>query len=171
MAVRAAEVGQQGVPAMNPTLIAGALALVVGFGGGWTANGWRLNAAHDAETAERKQAENIAILQQVKNNERAVEQNVIDNRRITKEKNDAIDKVRADIAHAPGLRVGPAICGGSAAGTEAKGTGGRDGENTGGKMVREDVRRDIDALKLEVESAFAAGRACQAFVQAKDMAP
>jgi hypothetical protein len=156
---------------VSPTLIAGALALVIGFGGGWTANGWRLNAAHDAETAERKQAENIAILQRVKNNERAVEQNVIDNRRITKEKNDAIDKVRADIASAPGLRVGSAICGGPAAGTEANSTGGGDGENTGGRVVREDVRRDIDAMKLEVENAFAAGRACQAFVRSKGMAP
>lgn len=29
---------------MNPTLIAALVGLVLGFGGGWTANGWRLDA-------------------------------------------------------------------------------------------------------------------------------
>lgn len=155
---------------MNQALIAGALALAIGFGCGWAINGWRLESDYEAEKAERAKAENIAILQRIKNNERAVEQNAIDNQRITKEKNDAIDKVRADIARSSWVR-GSAICGGSADSTEAKSTVGGDGKNTGGGLVREDVRRDIDALKMRVEEALAAGRACQEFVKSKGMAP
>lgn len=156
---------------MNPTIVAAFAALLIGGGFGWTINGWRMESTYEAEKAERTKAENIAILQRIKNNERAVEQNTIDNRRITKEKNEAIDKVRADIARAPGLRVGPAICSGFAAGAEAKSTGSSDGTNPGGGLVREDVRRDIDALKLQVEEALAAGRAAQDFIKTNGMAP
>jgi hypothetical protein len=41
--------------------------------------------------------------------------------------------------------------------------------DTNGRLVSESVQRDIDALKLRVEEAFAAGRTCQPFVLANGM--
>jgi hypothetical protein len=130
-----------------------------------------LQSEWDKETADRKDAENRAVFDRIRNNERIAEQQEIDRQRITKVHHDELAKVRADIARAPGLRVGPGICAGFASGTETKSVGGRDGANTGGGMVREDVRRDIDALKLRVEEAFAAGRACQEVIRSNGMAP
>lgn len=42
--------------------------------------------------------------------------------------------------------------------------------NSRSRLVREDVRRDIDALKMRVEEAFAAGRACQSWLVDSGMA-
>ena len=63
------------------------------------------------------------------------------------------------------------ICAGFAATTETQNATSRDGTDPGIRLVREDIQRDIDALKLRVEEAFAAGRACQAFVVANGMEP
>lgn len=43
--------------AMNPTLIAALVSLALGFGGGWTSNGWRLNA----EIAQIKKTQAEAV--------------------------------------------------------------------------------------------------------------
>jgi hypothetical protein len=68
------------------------------------------------------------------------------------------------------MRAGLAItCGGPANPAQTASAGGGDAADTGGRLVREDVQRDIDALKLRVEEAFAAGRTYQAFVPANGM--
>jgi len=125
----------------------------------------------DKANAERAEAEKRAIVARAKENEQLARQREIDRQRIEKAHHDELAKVRADIARAPGLRVGPGICAGFASSTEAKGTSGSDGADSRTRLVREDIRRDIDALKLRVEEAFAAGRACQAFVAANGMGP
>jgi hypothetical protein len=54
---------------MNPTLIAGALALVIGFGGGWAVNGWRLNGEiADMKLTAETQAETLRLAGQRKIN-------------------------------------------------------------------------------------------------------
>lgn len=44
------------IPNLNVTLIATAIAAVLAFGAGWTANGWRLNSKIDRMVAEYSQA-------------------------------------------------------------------------------------------------------------------
>lgn len=54
---------------MNPTLIAGALALVIGFGGGWAVNGWRLNGEMaDMKLTAETQSETLRLAGQHKIN-------------------------------------------------------------------------------------------------------
>lgn len=54
---------------MNPTLIAGALALVIGFGSGWAVNGWRLNTEiAESNLRIETQAETLRLASQIKIN-------------------------------------------------------------------------------------------------------
>src|SRR6476661_10425678 len=89
----------------------------------------------------RVQAENAAILARVRNNERIAEQQEIDRQRITKAHHDELAQVRADIARAPRLRIGPAICAGPASTSQATSTSRSDAADPGGRLVREDIRR------------------------------
>ncbi len=125
----------------------------------------------DAEIAWRKQVENAAILKRTQENAAEAENNRETNRLITKAHDAQISQLRTAIANAPRLRVGTAICGGSPRAPEAAGTSSGNGIDPGAGVVREDARRDLDALKIRVEEAFAAGRACQAFVESKGMTP
>lgn len=146
-------------------------AVIALFGAGHHFGAQGVRADWAKETAERKTAENRAVFERLRNNERQIEQDRINSQRIAKEKKDAIDKVRADIARAPGLRVGPGICSGFASAAQAGGAGSGDGADSRTRLVPEEIRRDIDALKLEVELAFAAGRAAQEFIRSNGMAP
>lgn len=47
---------------MSPTLIAALVSIVIGFGGGWVSNGWRL----DAKIATIKQQNSEAVTEKVK---------------------------------------------------------------------------------------------------------
>lgn len=139
------------------------------FTAGWTANGWRLNAKADREAAERKQAENAAILTRVKNNERKAEQDKANSARIAKEHKNEMDKVRADLA-AERLRK-PAWCGGSAGTSETDSPGGGNGTDPAGRLLPPEVERTVRGLIEETERAAATGRACQEFVRSNGMAP
>jgi hypothetical protein len=154
---------------MNPLAIK-ALAAALIFGAGWAVNGWRLNAKHDAEDAERMRTANAAILTQINNNERKAEQDKLNSARIAKEHKRELDKVRADIA-ADSLRVGPAICSGSTEGAQADSASGGNGANTGSRLLPPEIDRDIKALMNEMESTAATGRAAQEFIRSNGLAP
>lgn len=150
------------------------IAAVLGlFASGVKVGGDRIQAKWDAAEKSRIAADNAALLSRIRNNERIAEQQELDRQRITKAHHDELAKVRADIArsHASGLRVGAAICDGFTRAAEAESASDSHGTNPGGGLVRHDVGRDIAALKLRVEEALAAGRACQAFITAEGMAP
>lgn len=142
------------------SLVAIGLAL---FGAGHHFGAQGVQADWNNERADRKEAENRVVFERLRNNERMAEQQDLNNRKITEKHNAELAQVRADIARSPGLRVGPGICAGFAAGTQTKGSSRGDGADPGAGLVREDVRRDLNALKIRVEEALAAGRACQKF--------
>lgn len=79
--------------------IAAALLLAAGFGGGWTANGWRLNASHQRYVAEQS-ALNLQQSQElVAANRKATEQEAAareSNRKITNELQIKLDAATAD---------------------------------------------------------------------------
>ncbi|MFC3111053.1 hypothetical protein ACFOFO_24390, partial [Undibacterium arcticum] len=129
-----------------------------------------MKAEWDADKAVRVQADNAAILSRVKNNERVAEQQHLDNDNITKVHDEELSTVRTALAHSERLRIGTALCGGSAGVTQTAGAGSGDAADPGGRLVREDVGRDLDALKLKMEETAATGRACQSFARANGMA-
>jgi len=117
-------------------------------------------AGYAAAVAERTARDLAAVVGRVQEN--AVLETKYDaiNIRITEVKNEELAPVRARIA-AERVRIGPAICGGPAAASKTEDAAGGDGADPAGRLVRADVDRDLRALKLQVEEALAAGRACQ----------
>lgn len=130
-----------------------------------------VQADWNKDIADRAKAEKAAVLARMSENQGIFRQQEITNQNITKAHNDELAKVRADLSRAPRLRIGSAICGGSARPAQTPGASSGNAADTTGRLVREDVGRDIDALKLTVEEALATGRACQAFVTANGMTP
>ncbi|MGI4848589.1 MAG: hypothetical protein ACRYGK_10715 [Janthinobacterium lividum] len=116
------------------------------------------------------EAANTAILARTSANQALAAKQQATNDSIVKVKNDELTKVRLDLAIAGRLRIGTAICDRSAGLAETTGAGGGNGADTGGGLVREDVGRDIDALKMKVEEALATGRAAQEFIKANGLA-
>lgn len=156
---------------MIPTWAYGAL-LLVALGVGIEYHG-RAHVQHewDADRAEIARIAGLARAAATARNEQITKQQVADNKRITKGYADEIAKIRADIARAPGLRPGPGLCAGFAAATQTAGAIGSNDTDSGRRLVRPDVGRDLDALKLRVEEALAAGRTCQDFIRSNGMAP
>jgi len=159
---------------MNPLLIKGlaSLALAAALVAGYSA--WHHHVfaqGEESKQAEWNAAENAAILKRTEENKTLAETQAETNRLITRSKDAEITKIRADIANAPRVRIGGALCGGPSTAAETSSAGGGNGADTGGRLVREDAQRDLDALKLKVEEAFATGRACQDFARANGMAP
>ena len=138
---------------------------------GWVANGWRLNAERDAEAAERKQAENVAILTRIKNNERQVEQDKANSARIAKEHKNEMDKVHADIANSGRVRVGPEFCRGFTEGAKADSAGSGNAADTGTGVLLEEMDGLVKALIEEMERVAATGRAEKEFIRSNGMAP
>lgn len=128
-----------------------------------------VQAKWDRETAERRQAENAAILTRIKNNERKIEQDKINSARIAKEHKNEMDQIRAALA-AERLRK-PAWCDGSAEGAQANSPNGSDGADPAGRLLPPAVEQTVRRLIEETERAAAAGRACQEFVRSNGMAP
>lgn len=165
---------------INPLAMLCGAAIVgaIGFGGGWTVNSWRLNAQiaelrsdWAKETAERKEAENLAVFQRLRNNERAKEQQEIDSQRMKKENADEIAKIHAAYDRAPGLRINKNICAGFAARTEAESASRSNGETASTGLLPEPYNRDIRALMLEADEIVAGCRVAQKFIQSNGMAP
>lgn len=125
----------------------------------------------DAETVTRKTAEAAAVIARVAENKQIVDQQQLDNQRITKAHNDEINSVRAAIARAPGLRIGAALCSGFASAPDTVGAGSGDDADPRTRLLPDALDRDIKALILEVEEVASTGRACQSFVRAGGMAP
>jgi hypothetical protein len=90
---------------------------------------------------------------------------------ITKAKDEELAPVFARVDAAPGLRRPRAICDSPAAPTQAPGAAGSDSADPPGRLVREDVDRDIRALIKDVEQDLATGRACQAFLERNGLVP
>jgi len=159
---------------MNPLLmkgLAGLALLVAGYFYAFGRGEASMKAEWDADNALRTKAENAAILQRAAENKALAETQAETNRLITRSKDAELTKIRADIAGAPRMRIGQSLCGGPAAAAETSSAGGGNGADSGGRLVREDAQRDLDALKLKVEEAFATGRAAQSFIRDNGLAP
>ncbi|WP_317201501.1 hypothetical protein [Janthinobacterium sp.] len=128
-------------------------------------------AKDTAAQAVRVQAQDAAILARVASNTKIATQQAAYSAAITKAKDEEMSAVRAALAQSGRVRVGAALCGGPAAPAQAAGASGGDGGDPAGRLVRDDLERDIKALELRVEQALATGRACQAFVRDNGLAP
>jgi hypothetical protein len=123
----------------------------------------------DAVTA-RAAADSIAVIHRgTENTALAIKQSAV-NTLIEKATHEELAPVVQRIV-ADRVRVGPAICNGSATPAKAESAGSGDAANPPGRLVRGDLERDIRALEIRVEEALATGRACQAFVIANGLAP
>jgi hypothetical protein len=148
-------------------LLALALAL---FGSGYARGLAHEQAAHAVEDARRAQAEEKAILARVQENTAQAVQQLETNRAITKVHDEELAPVVARIA-AERVRVGPRLCAGQpATAADPARPGGGDAADSAGRLVLPDLEERIKELEQRVETALAAGRACQAFVRGNGMA-
>jgi prophage endopeptidase len=130
----------------------------------------RYNQGHAAAIAERAAQDAVAVLNRTKENDATVAVQAQTNSIITKVKNEELAPVRERIV-TQRVYVGSAICNGTAAPAKTQGTSSGDGADSSGRLVRQDVERDIVALKLDVEQDLATGRACQRFLDENGLVP
>lgn len=150
--------------------IAGAAALVCLLGAGHLYRVKQADSAgYDRAVTERAARDGVAIIARTKENATLAVKQDDTNRSITKAKNDEIATVARRIA-AERVRVGPAICG-PAPPAKAEDAPGSDSGDSSGRLVREDIERDIRALKLAVEQDLATARACQAWGRENGFVP
>lgn len=155
-----------------PTWPIAAGAALVAFALGWSINGWRIDSNVQEQRAKRAETSLTAIDNRVKENVADELEFTAINQKIEGKKNEELAPVVTRINSAPRVRVGTAICPAVVTGApKAESTGSGNGTDTGGGLVRQDVDRDIRALKLKVEEALATGRACQAFVKENGLVP
>lgn len=125
----------------------------------------QVQAKWDKDKADKKAAEELAIADRNAENAREKERQDATNKTITENYHE-IDRLRTELTSAKRVRIGTAICGkGSFATTKTDSSNGGDVADTGARLVREDVNRDIRTLMIKVEEGFAAGRACQTFIE------
>jgi hypothetical protein len=145
--------------------------LVVGGWFGILAYGaHRYDSGHAAAVAERAAADAVAVLKRNADNAVKAADQAQTNSIITKAKNEDLAPVRERIV-TQRVYVGSAICDGPSAPAQTESAAGRDGTDPPGRLVRQDVERDIVALKLAVEEDLATGRACQAFIEKNGLVP
>jgi prophage endopeptidase len=149
--------------------IGAAIALAI-FGAGHHFGARGVQSDWDAVKLAVAQSTNKAITTRVASNAVIEVKQTADNATITKVKNEELAPVRERIVTRR-VRVGSALCSGSAAPAEAPRTSGGDGADPASRVVREDLERDLRALEVRVEEALATGRACQAFVTANGLLP
>jgi hypothetical protein len=130
----------------------------------------RYEAGHTAALAERAAQDAVAVLNRTSANAVTAATQAQTNSIITKVKNEELAPVRERIV-TQRVYVGPAICGGSSITAKAESPASSDGANPPGRLVRQDIERDLVALKLAVEEDLATGRACQAFVRENGLVP
>ena len=128
------------------------------------------HAGYDSAVSVRAASDLRATLARQKDNAVLATKQTTINLGITKAKNEELAPVAAVIATRR-VRVGPAICSGPAAPAQAESAAGGDSADSPGRLVREDVERDIRALKLAVEQDLATGRACQTFIESNGLVP
>lgn len=129
---------------------------------GWIKGAAHEQAKHQVAEARRVEAQQGAILARLAENRAELAHQKAVNADITKGKNDEIRDLTARITAAGRLRVGTAICGGPAGTPAPDVPGSGDGADQAGRLVREDVDRDLKALIVAMETDAATGRACQA---------
>lgn len=123
----------------------------------------------DAAVAQRAARDAVAVVARVQDNAALSVKQADTNINITKAKNEELAPIVRRIV-AERVRVGPAICGPSTP-TQAASAAGSDRADPPGRLVRDDVERDLRALKLAVEQDLATGRACQAFIKENGFTP
>lgn len=130
----------------------------------------RYDAGHAAAVAERGAQDAVAVLNRTTENATTAAAQAQTNSIITEAKNEELNPVRERIV-TQRVYVGSALCDGAATSAKAESPAGSDGANSSGRLVRQDVERDIVALKLTVEEDLATGRACQAFLEKNGLVP
>lgn len=128
------------------------------------------HAGYDTAVSDRASRDLVSVVGRLQDNAVVASKQTAINLDITKAKNETLAPVAAVIATRR-VRVGAAICSGPAAPAKAESSAGGDGADSPGGLVREDVERDIRALKLAVEQDLATGRACQAFIERNGLVP
>ena len=130
----------------------------------------KYDQGHAAAVSERAARDLVAVVNRTAENVVVAAAQAQTNSIITKAKNEELAPVRERII-TKRVYVGSAICDGPPAPTKAESPAGGDGANPPGRLVRQDVERDIVALKLAVEEDLATGRACQAFIEKNGLVP
>ncbi len=150
----------------------GAAIIAGSFGAGWLSNGWRLDAKTQKVQVVAATKTIGAIAVRVAENKADDKKSAEINKKIEGVKSEEIAAVTARVNAAPRLRPGSAVCPGPVArAPEAESVGSSNGGDSSSGMVREDVDRDLKALIIRTERAFATGRACQAFAEKNGFVP
>lgn len=142
--------------------------IVVALGAGVAlAYGWTWQRGYDTAIRERTASDAVAVVAKLNDNVAvtlaASETNTVIERMNREELEPVVERIYVDR-----VRVGKALCPAAPA-TESESASGGDGGDSTGRLVREDVERDIRALKVRVEEGFAAGRACQEKLKAEGL--
>lgn len=124
----------------------------------------------DAEKVAEKAANDLLVDKRREDNQSLAAKQKLDSSNIQRKHDEEVANARAAAARSERMRIGTAICPATGT-TEASGTSGGNGANTGTRLVPDDIDRDIRALEVRVEEAFAAGRAAQAFIRDNGLAP
>lgn len=124
----------------------------------------------NAVIAAEKAANDLLVDKRREDNRALAAKQLLDSSNIQRKHDEEVSAARLAAARRERLRIGTALC--PAAGpAEAGRAGSRDGADSGGRLVPDDVDQDIRSLEIKVEEAFAAGRAAQAFIRANGLAP
>lgn len=131
----------------------------------------RFEAGRADAIAERAAADAAAVQKRSTENAAEAVRQVVSSATITEKKHEEIAPVRERIV-TQRVYVGAGVCGDRPAGAaEAESAAGSDSADPPRRLVREDVERDLVALKLAVEEDLATGRACQRVLQDNGMVP
>lgn len=149
-------------------LAAGAALVLALFGVGYFAGYRHEHAAWAADVAKRNAAESAAILARNDENAKLAAQQSATNAAITKAYDEELASVRSQLATAQRMRK-PAFCGGSTDAAQAQSSGSGNAPDPAGRVLPEQVERNIRALILETEEATATARACQSFIRENGM--
>lgn len=133
------------------------------FGGGMYVGTVRVYGLWNADKAAQLAADQHAIFQQVKENERRAEQDALNNQQLKARHDKELAAVRRDLA-ASRLRLGPSFDR-TPQTTTAPGAAGSAATDTGSRLVPEAVARRIRELIDETERVAATARACQRYVR------
>ena len=107
----------------------------------------------DSAIAAEKAANDLLVDKRREDNRALAAKQLLDSSNIQRKHDEEVSSARLAAARRERLRIGTALC--PAAGpTEAGGASSGDGADSGTRLVREDIDRDIRALEVRVEEAF-----------------
>lgn len=132
-----------------------------------------VQAAWDKEKAERLAADNRAVFERIRANERAAEQQDVERQQLKKGYENEIAKIRAtaDRAASVGLRIPASVCSGLASTAQAKSASGGNDRIAGTVELPESIARDIQAEAERADKIVASCRVAQKFIQDNGFAP